>query len=144
MKKIATLFFFFIWIVFLFPKEASISVFEESNENEGQFSYFDIYPKSITTQNFALQFEGYQVIQIMPKMNPLLEKQIKIELENYSFTDDTIENNIYNFTKKYLAILEKHGFSKEKSSISIRGIPIQKVTLFTTLKEYKKLVREVE
>lgn len=140
MKKIATLFFFFLLFVLFYPKETTIPVFEENND-ENNFSYYDIYPQTLTTQNFSQIFSGYEIISIEPKINPLLERQIQFQ---YTFTEDTIPNNIYSFTKKYIDLLQEHGFSKEISSLSIKGIPIKKATLFTTHTEYQRLSHLLE
>lgn len=143
MKKIATLFFLFFIILTYITKDNTQPVFEEitSPSTDSQSHIYEIKIKdgTITTKNFEQYFDKIKVLRITPLLNPIYEERLKNEVGTYSFTENSIENNILTFTKKYDSILKNHGFLKDSTQMYIEGIKISKVEIFGTKGTLQKL-----
>lgn len=146
MKKIATLFFFIVLVLFLTQRKIEPVFVEQNNSLElKDHSYYTVntIDKNVTTLNFSEIFSKQVVIEIEPFINPVYKNKM-MDIQKYKFTSASIEDNIYHFIKRYEMNLQNSGFKKEASEVKITGISIQKVTLFSTMDTYIKIQKKID
>lgn len=143
MKKLATLFFFFLFISNL-PNTQTVFKEVESNKATSYHTYEITFKEhQMTTKALPDFIRNLQVIQIEPYVNPIYKSKISLEIQSYSFTSDTLIQNIQNFTQKYNQELKIHGFYTDLSKQQITGISIHKIEIFCGSNEIGKLNQNV-
>lgn len=139
MKKMTTLFFLCI-LFFLCNKTETLKPATKTIEKQDvpSFCYVDL-KENITTYHFLEYFKQIEVVSISPRINPLYEKKIPENLQNYLFTAASHQENIETFQKWYQNTLYNLGLSKESNTVYMYGVPLAQTKIICTEETIQKI-----
>lgn len=130
---------FIQYFTFINNSNKTITVFSEANSDILDYSNYLIdFKDELSTKNFKNKFSilknnDYQIKKIYPNINEIWPNNIKEELSEYSF------DNLENFITNYIDKLKKYNLSEEISNVDISGIRINRVLIYTSKENIKKL-----
>ena len=140
MKKVLFI-IFFIFILVLGKKNNNvITTFIEYNNLYNKY-FLDITNCNITTKNINEKFNTFniKIIALYPHIEKYYINILGDEL-NYFYIDDTSKLSLFN--KYYNSLLEKLGLNNYKNYVSINGIKIDKMIIYSKNNVLQNLKRE--
>lgn len=144
MKKVATLFFLFIFLIILSSVKYNkkvLSVFNEEN-NDYNLYKINIEDTNLNTNQFSKFFSRYNVSIVGIYLNyNLLYKDKLTNFEYYKFTDNNINKNINRFLENIENYLDEMGNINYLNNIRTNGVNISKVTIYCTENEIDKILK---
>lgn len=140
MKKIILLLVFVLVFGFTFSKEETIPTINLLDNNSSSVYIVYLTIPGLTTKNFSNYFnDTSDIIGLYPYVNPLY--RAKLGNLFYRFKIGSLESNINNFTKYYKQKLVDHNFNNDLIKIEYTGINIDKVKIYLTSDEVKKIFK---
>lgn len=138
MKKIFLIMTLFLFFFFFYPKKQEVL---ETFEQEEDYHLYHVHVENenIKTTNFIELFSPFEIVSIIPYINPIYEK--KFLRKEYIFQKEEIDKNIEDFTKKYLKTLKDLPYERDYIIAYTEGIKIISVKMYakeSTLKQLRK------
>lgn len=140
-KKLLPLFLFMAIALCIYysPKKQEVATVWE--ENTSQTYYLDFSNTTLTTKNFEEYFDSsYQVIQVLPVLNPLYES--KLGKVAYTFQPISISYNLNQFEKYLESVLQKNGYLQDLEKIPYQGVRIREVVAYLNSTQVHQLVKK--
>lgn len=137
MKKIFISISILLLVTGCFKKDTLIVQVFDYNEEEVLTA--NIFISGLNTNNFKNYFTNeIKIIGIYPKVNAIYKN--KVGNLYYSFSKNTIDENIISFKKYYKSILEKNNFKNDLILLDYNGISLEKVKVFLSYEELAKIL----
>lgn len=137
MKKIVISIFLFLILLMLNTKEEAVFVNKEIINDEMVIVLLSV--PGLNTNNFVNYFSGdIKIIGIYPYVNVLYKN--KIGNMYYEFNNESVKENINQFSKYYKDKLKKNNFNNDLNLINYTGINIDKVKVYVNGDILKKFI----
>ena len=139
MKKLFLIIAFFLLFFFFYPQK------QETLKTFGEIEDYHLYEvhleeENIRTTNFIDLFSSFEILSITPYINPLYEK--KFLKKEYIFQKEQIDQNIMDFTKKYLETLKNLPYQGDYIIAYTEGIKLISVKLYAKESELEHLTQK--
>lgn len=143
MKKLSILLIIIILILlFSFNKKEdnSITTFSEYNPNYNIYK-LDISMMNINTKNLNKYFNNYQILSIIPYINPIYSNLLNIS--EYMFENNKSNNeNINKFEKIMIENLKKNNLITEVNKFYYNGFKINKINIYCQKQKINELINK--
>lgn len=134
-----------MYINYTYPYKTNptINYLENNVDDIEQYGNFELLLSDIkiTTNNFNDYFKNYKIISITPYLNPIFKSKLKTDL-TYNFKNIKLNNNLNNFIAFYEKQIRNSGYTQNIEMIYYQGIKIDKVVIFTNLKNIYELTEK--